>query len=96
VAANHSRLSNAYAEARVGCARAERLAVAALKEGNRSNWTASGPATARMRVGLREFDQITLQRFFAAARTWRSAMLRKAAVLGVPPPLWLRRLSVEP
>jgi hypothetical protein len=96
VAATHSRLSHAYVEARVGCVRAERLAVAALKAGNRSNWTASGGATAQTRTGLREFDRLTLRRFLGAVRAWPSAMLREAAALQLRAPQWLRRLSVEP
>jgi hypothetical protein len=95
IAASHSRLSDAYVEARVRCARAERLAIAALKAGNRSNWTASGGTTAKTRAGLREFDRITLRRFFGAVRTWRSAMLREAAALRLQPPRWLRRLDVN-
>jgi hypothetical protein len=67
-----------------------------LKAGNRSNWTASGGATAQMRAGLREFDRITLRRFFGAVRAWRSAMLREAADLRLPPPRWLWSLDVEP
>jgi hypothetical protein len=96
LAANHARLSRAYAGARVGCERAERLAVAALMAGNRSSWAESGRATAPMRAGLREFDRITLRRFFAAVRAWRSAMLREATALQLPPSVWLWRLSVEP
>jgi hypothetical protein len=84
VAARHERLSHAYAEARVGCARAERLAATARKTG------------VPVRAELRQFDRITLQRFFAVVRAWRSAMLREATALQLPPPRWLQRLSVEP
>jgi hypothetical protein len=96
VAANHAQLSDAYSKARVGCSRAERLAVAALKAGNRSNWSASEDATAPMRAELREFNKITLRRLFAVARLWGSAMLREATALQLPPPQWLTLLSVEP
>jgi hypothetical protein len=49
-----------------------------------------------MRAGLREFDRITLRHFFGAVRAWRSAMLREAADLRLPPPRWLWSLDVEP
>ena len=96
VAANHLRLSDVYAKARVGCSRAERLAVAVVKAGNRSNWSASEHATARVRAELRQFNEITLRHFFAAVRLWRSAMLREATALRRRPPQWLPLLSVEP
>jgi hypothetical protein len=52
VAATHSRLSHAYVEARVGCVRAERLAVAALKAGNLDR----PPAAERLRGSHRALE----------------------------------------
>jgi hypothetical protein len=86
VALNHARLSRAYAEARVGCARAQRLARAALRKAD----------SAPVRVQLRAFGRITLRDFFNTVRAWRSAMLREAAAIQLQPPGWLRSLSVEP
>jgi hypothetical protein len=97
----HAGLSRAYSTLRADCREARLTALGVVAATNRFYRTGSAADKAAMeragasaRRSLGRFRDTTLRSFIEKARGWRSAALRYAATLGLPPPRWLKALPV--
>ena len=99
----HAGLSRAYSTLRAECRKARLTALGVVAASNRFDRTGSATdkaamerAAAAARRSLGRFRATTLHSFMETARAWRSAVLRYAATLRLPPPEVAEALPVEP
>jgi hypothetical protein len=97
----HLQLSRGYSKVRAECLEARRTALAlrtamdrAFVSGSADDELASRRAEASARQSLHRFVRTTLRSFIQTVHTWRLAVLRDVASLGVAPPKWLQELPV--
>ena len=88
---SHARLVRAYAAARAGCPRVERIAHAA-SAALRNGGSDAPTIQANARKEIVHFDGTTLGPFEGALFAWRWEVLNYAVKLGVAPPAWVREL----